>query len=137
MFTLLNITGLSISVVVCLLIGIWLKRELSFDNFHPSGNQIFRISNTFKSESESFSQAPSGPAFGAHLPGELPIIKSACRVFPGSNKIKYNDNQFFETNTITADSNFFSFFGFKLISGKTAARYCNLHRRLCFQKKWP
>ena len=119
-FTLLNITGLSISVVVCLLIGIWLKRELSFDNFHPKGSQIFRISNTFKSESESFSQAPSGPAFGVHLPGELPIIKSACRVFPGSSKIKYNDNQFFETNTISADSNFFSFFGFKLIRGQAA-----------------
>ncbi len=52
-FTLLNITGISISVVVCLIIGIWLTRELSFDNFHSNCSQIFRISNTFKSERES------------------------------------------------------------------------------------
>lgn len=63
-FTILNVTGLSIGVAVCLIIGIWLRRELSFDNFHPYGNEVFRLSNTFKSESESFSQAPSGPAFG-------------------------------------------------------------------------
>src|ERR1700712_2840842 len=86
-FTLLNISGLSIGIVVCLIIGIWVTRELSFDNFHPRGDQIFRLSNTFKSESESFSQAPSGPAFGAQLPIQLPIIKSACRIFNGSNKI--------------------------------------------------
>ncbi len=119
-FTILNITGLSISVLVCLIIGIWLQRELSFDNFHPNGKQIFRLSNTFKSESESFSQAPSGPAFGAQLPNELPIVKSACRVFNGSNKIKYADKQFFEEEAITVDSNFFNFFGFKLIKGNPA-----------------
>ncbi len=116
-FSLLNITGLSISVVVCLIIGIWLKRELSFDNFHPNGNGIFRLSNTFKSESESFSQAPSGPAFGAQLPVQLPAVKSACRIFPGNSKIKYGDKQFFEQDAVSVDSNFFSFFGFKLIKG--------------------
>ncbi len=116
-FTLLNITGLSISVLVCLIIGIWLQRELSFDDFHPNGKEIFRLVNTFKSESESFSQAPSGPAFGAQLPGQLPAIKSACRIFNGSNKIKYKNTQFFEADAISVDSNFFSFFGFKLIKG--------------------
>ena len=116
-FTLLNITGLSISVVVCLIIGIWVTRELSFDNFHPNANNIFRISNTFKSESESFSQAPSGPAFGAQLPKQLPIVKSACRIFSGSNKMKFGDRQFFEPDVINVDSNFFSFFGFRLIKG--------------------
>src|SRR5439155_16118227 len=79
--TSLNIAGLAIGVVVCLLIGVWLQRELSYDNFHPDGSSIFRLTNTFKSESESFSQAPSGVAFGAQLPKQLPDIKAACRVF--------------------------------------------------------
>ncbi|MEP6948479.1 MAG: ABC transporter permease [Ginsengibacter sp.] len=117
-FTLLNVTGLSIGVVVCLIIGIWVSRELSFDNFHPNGNGIFRLSNTFKSESESFSQAPSGPAFGAQLPRELAIIKSACRIFNSGNKVKYGDRQFFENEAIIVDSNFFTFFGFRLIKGQ-------------------
>lgn len=117
LFTLLNIAGLATGVAVCLFMAVWLQRELSFDNFHPDADAIFRIANTFKSESESFSQAPSGPAFGARLPKELPSVKSACRVFNDAYKIKYGGNQFIEPNVITVDSNFFSFFGFKLKQG--------------------
>ena len=108
--SILNISGLAIGVVVCLVIGIWLQRELSFDNFHPEGNKIFRISNTFKSESESFSQAGTGVAFGAHLTREVPAVRSACRVFGESFKVKSGDNLFIESNAATVDSNFFQFF---------------------------
>src|SRR6476620_6283954 len=117
LLSLLNITGLAIGVTVCLFMSVWLQGELSFDNFHPNGDAIFRISNTFKSESESFSQAPSGPAFGAQLPKLLPFVKSSCRIFNDEYKIKSGNNRFIESNIITVDSNFFSFFGFKLKAG--------------------
>ena len=117
-FTLLNISGLAIGVAVCLLIGVWLERELSFDNFHPKGNKIFRLSNTFKSESESFSQAPSGPAFGSQLPKQLSSVQSACRCFSDQYKIKRGNNQFFESNVLDVDPNFFQFFGFQLKKGQ-------------------
>jgi putative ABC transport system permease protein len=116
--TSLNVAGLAIGVVVCLLIGVWLQRELSFDNFHPNGDNIFRLTNTFKSESETFSQAPSGVAFGAQLPRQLPDIKAACRVFRFEYKFKAGNNQFFESRTLVVDSNFFSFFGFRLKDGQ-------------------
>ena len=116
--SILNISGLAIGIVVCLVIGVWLQRELSFDNFHPNGNKIFRISNTFKSESESFSQGPSGVAFGAHLTKELPEVQSACRVFGESFKVKSGDNLFIESNGRIVDSNFFKFFGFRLLRGE-------------------
>src|SRR6202007_1328831 len=95
MYTLLNVSGLAIGVAVCLLIGTWLQRELSFDDFHGSSDDIFRVVNTFKSESESFSQAPSGIALGAQLPKQLPDIKTACRFFSFSYKFKQGNNQFF------------------------------------------
>lgn len=116
-YTLLNVSGLTIGVVVCLLIGIWLQREVSFDNFHPNGNNIYRLSNTFKSESESFSQAPSGPAFGAHLTEQLPSVKATSRIFNQTYKLKYADKQFLESGAVCTDSNFFNFFGFKLKEG--------------------
>jgi putative ABC transport system permease protein len=115
--TSLNLSGLAIGIAVCLLIGIWLQRELSYDDFHPNGNGIFRIVNTFRSESETFAQAPSGVALGAHLPKEVAAVRSACRVFQFENKFKAGANQFFERRTLVVDSNFFSFFGFPLIQG--------------------
>lgn len=114
----LNISGLAIGILVCLVIGVWLQRELSFDNFHPNGNRIFRIANTFKSETELFSQAGSGAAYGAHLTTEIPSIQSACRVFGEEFKVKSKDNLFIESNAVVVDSNFFSFFGFKLLRGE-------------------
>ena len=119
-FTLLNITGLATGVTLCLFMFVWLQRELSFDDFHPNGDAIFRISNTFKSESESFSQAPSGPAFGAQISNLLPAVKSACRIFNDSYKFKSGNNQFIESNVISVDSNFFQFFCFKLKQGNAA-----------------
>jgi len=116
-YAFLNITGLAIGVAVCLLIGVWLHRELSFDNFHPNDDQLFRIANTFKSESESFSQAPSGPAF-ASLPRLLPAVKSSCRCFFSQYKIKIGDQQYVESNVLEVSPNFFQFFGFKLKKGE-------------------
>src|SRR3954447_26182984 len=133
-FTLLNVSGLATGVVVCLLISVWLHRELSFDNFHPNGDKVFRLTNTFKSESETFSQAPSGVAFGAQLPKQLPDVTTACRVFKFEYKFKAESNKFFESNTLVVDSNFFNFFGFRLIEGKSQ-QVLNEPNKLVLSKK--
>ncbi|MFT3679006.1 MAG: ABC transporter permease [Ferruginibacter sp.] len=130
----LNILGLTIGVVVCLLIGVWLQREMSFDDFHPKGDQVFRLSNTFKSESESFSQAPSGPAFGAQLPKQLSSVQSACRLFGEVLKVRSGNDQFIENNCMIVDSNFFSFFGFQLLKGQPTSVLLNREQLVLTEK---
>ena len=126
--TILNVAGLAIGVAVCLFISVWLQRELSFDDFHPNADNIFRITNTFKSESETFSQAPSGIALGAQLPKQLSSLKSACRVFSFEYKFRAGNNQFFEPHTFVVDSNFFSFFGFHLQQGQPTQALSSPHQ---------
>ena len=118
--TSLNLTGLATGIAVCLFVGVWVRRELSYDNFHPDAGRIFRVVNTFQSESESFSQAPSGPALGAHLPEELPEVEAGCRYFDGSDQLSAGDKRFFEEEIQIADSNFFQFFNFPLLRGNPA-----------------
>ncbi|PHN04117.1 ABC transporter permease [Flavilitoribacter nigricans] len=113
----LNIAGLATGIAVCLFIAVWLERELSYDDFHPDGDRIYRIVNTFTSESESFSQAPSGPALGAQLPDNLPEIEAACRYFDGAGQLTVGDKKFFEEDIQIADSSFFHFFNFPLLQG--------------------
>ncbi len=117
-YTGLNVLGLTLGVVTCMVIGIWLQRELNFDRFHPRLGEMYRITNTFTSESESFSQAPSGPALGAQLPKYIPAIQSSCRTFSELFKVKAGDEIFIEPSCLTVDSNFFSFFGFRLLKGQ-------------------
>lgn len=113
----LNISGLAVGFAVCLFIGLWLQRELSFDRFHSDIGRIFRVSNTFKSESESFSQAPCGPAFGADAPREIAGISSGTRFCDASGRLEYGEKRFLERKIITADSNFFRFFNFEVKKG--------------------
>jgi putative ABC transport system permease protein len=113
----LNVTGLAIGICTCLIIAIWAEHELAFDNFHPNVQAKFRLWNTFKSEAETFSQAPSGVALGAQLPKHIPEIKNACRVFRSSSKVKHGTEIHFESNVVIADSTFFTFFDFPIIAG--------------------
>ena len=40
---LLNISGLSLCIMVCVVVGLWAINELSFDRFHKNGDRIYRI----------------------------------------------------------------------------------------------
>lgn len=115
----LNIAGIAIGIATSLLIMIWADREFSFDSFHPDVENKYRVWNTFTSESETFSQAPSGVALGTQLPKHIPAIVSACRVFGGNFKFRYEDKTYFEDHAMPVDSNFFSFFGFSLLRGQS------------------
>ena len=96
-------------ITVCLFVALWVKHELSFDTFHRHSNRIFRISNTFTSESETFSQAISGPALGAQLPAEIPEIEAGLRFWSDKDRVAVGDHRFYESNILYADSNFFDF----------------------------
>ncbi len=117
LIALLNILGLTTGITAFLFIFQWVNFELSFDDFHQNSDRIYRVFNTFKSESESFSQAPCGPALGYHLPDELAEIESAVRIGGESTKVTVGDNTFFEDNIVETDPNFFRFFGFTLLQG--------------------
>ena len=43
LFTLLNIGGLSTGLAVAMLIGLYVRHELSFDCFHERAERIYRI----------------------------------------------------------------------------------------------
>lgn len=122
MTSLLNILGLTLGLTSFLLIMIWINNEKNFDDFHEKGDRIFRISNSFTSETEQFSQAPSGPALGAQLHKVFPEIANGLRVGTNSAQITVGDRSYFENNIALVDSTFFSFFDFELKRGnkKTA-----------------
>src|SRR5882672_9591903 len=42
-YTLLNILGLAIGMAACLIIVLFVQRELSYDNFYPKGDRIYRV----------------------------------------------------------------------------------------------
>ncbi|KYG82760.1 ABC transporter permease [Roseivirga echinicomitans] len=118
-YAFINIFGLAIGICCCMLIVSFVADELSYDNFHPNSENTFRIALDRKFPDNGFQYARSPMPMGMALYNELPEITAATRLYNsfGSVTIEKDDQYFDERNVIAADSNFFHFFGAKLILG--------------------
>ena len=77
-FSIINITGLAIGLAAIILIFLYVKFQLSFNNFHNDEDRLFRVSvkasHNGELESDSFIFTPPiGPAMKNDLP-EVKII---------------------------------------------------------------
>jgi putative ABC transport system permease protein len=43
LYSLINIGGLTIGLACCILIGLYLSNELSYDRFHQNADRLFRV----------------------------------------------------------------------------------------------
>lgn len=126
LFSLINITGLSIGMAAFILIAIWVKYELSYDQFHNKSAQIFRLISYTDQGGKPFRAAVSPAPSGKYLVEKVPEILNYTTFRPSTNnmlvKVVSEDSlnvvrSFYETNRIYADSNFFEIFDFPFISG--------------------
>ncbi|MBO9202651.1 MULTISPECIES: ABC transporter permease [Niastella] len=116
-FSFINIMGLTVGMTACLLIFLYVRFELSYDNFHPKADRIYRMVTDLKTPSETVH--PSGPAWavGPHLQFDLPEVEAFTRVNFDNLLIRKGEIKFNESNSIWADSAFFNIFNFPLLKG--------------------
>jgi|GEM_PF-338341 len=123
-YSLINIIGLSISLVVFSVFALGFGVHLHADRFHKNADRIFGVIKVEEAQNKelnhsAFLPAPLLPA----MKSEFPEIKEGTRVSsPGRLKIEVNNSIFFENNALLVDKNFFEIFSFDLIEGieKTA-----------------
>ncbi len=118
-FSLINISGLAIGMACSIFILLWVRDELSYDQFHEKADRIYRMT----CNAGDFKAAVSPAGFSADLKSRLPEIKNLTRISkPQSALFSSSDHKFQEKNIIYADSNVFELFNFPLVRGdvKTA-----------------
>lgn len=117
-YSIINIVGLAVGIVCCLLIYLFIRNEMSYDHFHSDGKRIFRVLRTsFSDGNERKIAVTSGPYADA-LMNDFPAeVKEVVRVYPNNGLVVYGDKAFREEKFYFADSNFFSFFSFPLLKG--------------------
>ncbi len=117
-FSIINISGLTIGITCSLLILLYIQDELSYDRFHPDADRIFRVGFNGTLEGKEFSSAQIGTPVSRALQKEIPGIESVIRLASWATfPVRYEDKAFTEDKMLLADSNFFRFFNFKLITG--------------------
>ncbi len=117
-FSFINLSGLSIGIASTILILIWVFDEISYDTFHQDADKIYRLNWDFKWEDREGIGSGTPPPLAKTLSKEIPGISETVRIHPLGDMItRYEDIYFNENKIISADSNFFNFFSFKLVEG--------------------
>ena len=114
-FSVINIGGLAIGIAAVLLIALYIQTELSYDNFHVNGKNIYRIG--FSNGDEGTATEFTAP-FSVDAQKQFPEIKSYCRVSTDHDSWFLYGNKSIKTSTLKyVDETFFNLFSFKLLSG--------------------
>lgn len=118
-FALINIFGFAIGICSVILILHYIQFHTSFDYFHKEGDKIFRVSVV--SERKGIAESDSYvfiPPLGPAMQKDLPDVKDYVRIrTPRPVTFLYNNQSFRVDDVIYADSTFFNFFSFELITG--------------------
>lgn len=119
----INIAGLAVGMACCLVILLYVEGEVSYDNFHPGGDRLYRmaVERTYPEHTTSFANIPSG--FAEAVKNEIPGVEQAARAagFPNFMRVvSYKDKVFEENYVFYTDSSFIPVLGLKLLQGSPA-----------------
>ncbi|HUS03260.1 MAG TPA: ABC transporter permease, partial [Chitinophagaceae bacterium] len=118
LYAFVNIIGLSIGIVSCLLIGIYIWDELSYDRFHKNADRIARVTWEYNfGEGATNKTSSTGTRVGPEFTRRFPEAEDYVRIMKYARVIAYQDKMFEEKKFLYADSAFFSIFSFPLLRG--------------------
>lgn len=121
LYTLINLFGLTVGIASCLLIGLFIINELSYDRFNVNADRIVRMTMQY-GEGGTQKFPLTGTKAGPQLQRTFPQVEAFVRLINSGPVVKNGDIMFNESRFLYADSSFFKIFSFKLLRGdpKTA-----------------
>ena len=117
LYTSINILGLVVGITSCILIGVFIWHELSYDRFHKNAGRIVRVTWEYNFGDKPERTALTGTRVGPEFNRAFPEVASYVRTLKYPRVIACNNKLFDEKKFFYADSAFFSVFSFPLISG--------------------
>ena len=113
----INIVGLTIGLAVCFLLFLWVKDELSYDQFHKNADRIYRSQweakygdNTWKIPQVPMPLAPT-------LESEFPEVELATQIYEGAFTLKKDEENVREKQVLFVDKKFFDVFTIETLAG--------------------
>jgi putative ABC transport system permease protein len=120
LYSAINIFGLTVGLAACLLIGVYIIHELSYDTFNVNADRIVRATMEYKQAGTVNLTATTGTKPGPQFKRIFPSIEEFARTFISHNVIKNGDKIFDEPRILYADEPFFKIFSFHIIEGNAA-----------------
>src|SRR5947207_10555885 len=121
LYSAINIFGLSVGLTACLLIGIYIHHELSYDRFNKYADRIVRVTMDYNFGDASRQVALTGTKAGPQLKRVFPSVETFARTYKRTRVVSFSNKLFEEKNFLYADSSFFKMFSFPLLEGDASS----------------
>ncbi|MBC7893573.1 MAG: ABC transporter permease [Sphingobacteriaceae bacterium] len=115
-YSFINLSGLTVAVACCLLIGLFVRHEWSYDRFHAKSDRLYRAWTQELYNGEVFINTSTPYPLGPTLHETLPEVEGFCRIEATNANVR-RGAEVFNERVHLADSTFFHLFDFPLRSG--------------------
>ncbi len=119
LYAFINIAGLAVGLVACILMVLYIRFELTFDDFHENADRIYRINAHDLGRDLKF--AGTQALLASTLKRDFPEVKYAARLVDWRGYFRYAgpyEDQLFSENTFfCVDPDFKDIFTYPLIMG--------------------
>ncbi len=117
-FSLINIAGLAVGLTCCLLLGLYVQHELSYDRLHKKADRIVRVTMEYSVQGTTEHVPITGTKVFPAFKRIFPEVENGVRFYAMPTvEIVYNEQRFAEEGFVYADSTIFDVFSFKLSQG--------------------
>lgn len=117
LFSSINVFGLAIGLAVCMVISLWVYRELSYDRFHTKADRIYRIERELFRDN-LYSRWPiTGGKYKQALIDDFPEIVDATRMWRREFAITDYNTFIHRQEMYAVDNSFLQIFDFDLVEG--------------------
>jgi len=120
LYSFINLTGLTVGITCCILIGLYISDEISYDRFHVNADRIVRVTMQYGSSGTINDVAQTGTKVGPQFKRTFPAVEDYVRTMKYARVVARNNKLFDEKNFLYADASFFKIFSFPLIKGDAA-----------------
>ncbi|MEM6647394.1 MAG: ABC transporter permease [Bacteroidota bacterium] len=121
-YAFINVTGLAVGLACATLMLLFIRHELSYDQFHEKSDRIYRVYLQGLGGDEKISVTPSALAHAFRL--DYPEVETAVRLYDPTRYrpmvVRNGSEVYREEGFLYADSTFFQTFSFDLLNGQKA-----------------
>jgi putative ABC transport system permease protein len=116
--SIINILGLAVGIACAILIVLFVKDEVTFDQFHSKIDRLFRVTTTMSRDGDGNPGGMTPFVVGLTVKDEIQDVESAIVLTSYNDMVEHGEAKFRELITIVG-SDFFNMFDFKVLDGST------------------
>jgi putative ABC transport system permease protein len=129
LYSAINILGLTVGLAAAIMVGLFVRHELSYDAYHPNADRVYRVSQTISPPGAvPFHDATVSSTVAPALQQDFDEIETTARLFQNlRTTIDVGERSYMESGVFAADDTFLRMFDFEWLEGdsSTAMRELN------------